>query len=455
MDKRRKMLADEKVSKLLLKLSVPAMIGMMVQALYNFVDAVFIGRGVGPQGIAAVSIGFPVQMIVMAVAQMIGIGGASIISRKLGEGDFSTAEKTTGNVFSLTIIISVLISIFGLIFLNPLLILFGSTDTLLNYAADYLQTILFGTIVFALSMALNNVIRAEGNAKVAMLTMLISASLNIVLDPIFIFVFNMGIRGAALATVISQASTLVYILYYFINGKSMLKVRLKNLILNFKIIAEIFAIGSSAFMRQVAGSIFTIVVNNVLKNYGGDNSIATFGMVNRIIMFAFMPLFGVAQGFQPIAGFSYGSKRFDRTKESIKYGLIYSTVLSVIGFFVVIIFAEPLAKMFTTDAELISQTVMVLRIVLIMLPLIGFQVIGASLFQSIGKAVPALILSMSRQIIFLIPMVIILPNFFNLMGVWVSFPVSDFLSVILTAYFFFREMRTLNKHIDSLQIQDI
>jgi len=455
MTDRREMLANEKISKLLIKLSAPAMIAMMVQALYNLVDAIFIGRGVGSQGIAAISICLPIQMIIMAIGQMIGIGGASIISRKLGEGDIKTTEKTLGNIFSVTLLIAFLITIFGQLFLTPLLKLFGSSNTLLPYATDYMQTILFGTVVFSLSMALNNVIRAEGNAKTAMITMMIGAILNIVLDPIFIFIFKMGIRGAALATVISQATTLTYIMIYFYSGKSIIKIRAKYLMFKLKIISEIFAIGASAFMRQIAGSIFVIVVNHVLKNFGGDMSIAVFGMVNRIFLFAFMPLFGMAQGFQPIVGFSYGAKRFDRTRETIKYALIYSTILSVIGFLVILIFARPISELFTTETDLVNKSVEVLRIVLIMLPLVGFQVIGATLFQAIGKAFPALILSMSRQIIFLIPLILILPNFFGEKGVWISFPVADTLSIALTAVFFFREIKILNKSIAKFETGDI
>jgi len=317
MNNHSKNLGTEKISSLLLKMSAPAIVGMMVQALYNLVDTIFVGRGVGTMGIAGLTIAFPIQMISMAVAQTIGIGGASIISRSLGSDDPERAERTMGNIFLLVIAISSITTILGLIFIEPILRFFGATETILPYSMEYMKVILLGTVFFSFAVASNSIVRSEGNAKVAMFTMLISAGLNIILDPIFIFVFNMGIRGAAIATVLSQATTAIYLVYYFVYGKSVISFKIKNLKPDFKIIYETFVIGASSFARQVSGSFIAIILNNTLAFYGGDLAIAAYGIINRLLMFTFMPLFGVVQGLQPIVGYNYGAKQYDRVKETI------------------------------------------------------------------------------------------------------------------------------------------
>ncbi|BBE30709.1 MATE family efflux transporter [Tepiditoga spiralis] len=444
MNKNSKILGSESIWKLLIKLSLPATIGMMVQALYNLVDTIFVGRGVGTLGITGITLSFPVQMIVMAIAQMIGIGGASIISRALGEKNAQKAEKTMGNIFTLVILMSATISILGLIFINPLLSLLGTNSVSINAAKDYLSIILFGTIFFSFSMASNNIVRAEGNAKTAMYTMLISAGLNIILDPIFIFILHLGIKGAAIATVLSQATTALYLIYYFLSGKSSIKLHFKNFKLKSGIITEIMAIGSSAFVRQSAGSLLTIILNNILMVYGGVLYVAVYGLTNRLLMFVLMPLFGIAQGFQPIAGFNYGAKNYSRVKDVTKASIITTTILSSIGFFILILFPKQLLSVFTTDTNLILTASNVLKIIILFLPLIGIQIIGATMFQAIGKAFSSLILAMSRQIIFLIPLIYIMPIFFGINGVWISFPISDFLATLLTSILFYFQMKKFN-----------
>lgn len=445
MNNRSKMLANESIGKLLLKLSAPAMVGMMVQALYNLVDTIYIGNSVGIMGIAGITISFPIQMIVMAIAQTVGIGGASIISRSMGAGDMPRAEKTMGNVFLLLVMLSFSISVLGSIYITPILKFFGATETILPYSVEYLSIILFGTIFFAFAVGSNGIIRAEGNAKMAMITMLISGGLNIILDPIFIFVLDMGIRGAALATVISQASTVIYLVYYFLSGKSAMKFHFHNLKLDTGIVGETFAIGASAFSRQAAGSIMAIVVNNTLSVYGGDAAIAVFGTINRMLMFTFMPLFGVVQGLQPIVGFNYGAKQYQRVKHTIWLSIKVTTLMSCLGFLLLMLFPSKLTWIFNQDPEFISSTTKAIRVIIIALPLIGFQVVGAGMYQAIGKALPSLILSMSRQILFLIPLIIILPRYFQLKGVWMAFPIADFLSALLTFVLVMKEIRILNK----------
>jgi len=450
MDKRSKMLANDSIGSLLFKLSLPAAIGMIVHALYNVVDAIFVGRGVGVMGIAGIAIGFPIQLAVMAIAQTIGIGAASIVSRSLGARNMERAEKTMGNAFSFAFILGAAVMVFGLIFIDPLLALFGSTKTILPFAKAYLNVILFGSMFITFNMSMNNVVRAEGNAKIAMGTMLIGAITNIILDPIFIFGFNMGIRGAALATVISQGVTFVWLMYYFLSGKSVMKFHIRHLKPDKGIAVEAFSIGASSSVRQISGSVLVAILNHTLALYGGDISIALFGLINRLSMFALMPAFGVAQGFQPIAGFSYGAKRYSRTKKSLYLTIIVATIITTTGFLIMMLFPSQLIGLFTTDQDLIARGIMPLRIIILTFPFIGFMVVVSTLFQAIGKPVQALILSMARQIIFLIPLIFILPRLFKLNGVWYSFPLADFLTMILSVVLFIYEVRIMNKKIEGI-----
>ncbi|PNR93973.1 MATE family efflux transporter [Petrotoga sp. 9PWA.NaAc.5.4] len=444
MEENARQLEQEKIGKLLMKLSLPAIIAMFVQALYNFVDTIYIARGVGTLGIAGVSVAFPIQMIIMAFGGMIGIGGGTLISRSLGAKNKERAEKTLGNIFSSVFILSLVITVIGTIFLDPILELFGATPDILSYAEDYMSIILYGSVFFTIAMSSHNVMRSEGKAKEAMISMLIPAILNIILDPIFIFALNMEVKGAAIATVISQFIGVLYIAYYFISGKSSLKFHIKNFKFDKKIISETLAVGSSAFARQVAGSILAIVLNNLLGIYGGSLHIAIFGVINRLLTFFFMPMFGIAQGFLPIAGYNYGAQKYERVKEVLKKALTVSSIWSVISFLLIQLFPNFLISIFSNDPNLIREGTLALRINGMFIWIVGFQVVGSALFQAIGKALPALILSMSRQILIFIPLVFILSNFFGLMGIWYTFPISDVLAALLTLFFVVREYRILN-----------
>ena len=437
-------LADENILKLLFKLSMPATIGMIVMALYNVVDAIFIGRGVGTLGIAGISIVFPIQMFILALGQMVGIGGASIISRSLGANNFTKANRTLGNVYSIIIVLSFIIAFLGSRFIDFFLEAFGATPAILPFARDYMQIIILGAVFFAFLVSSNSLIRSEGRAKIAMGTMIVSAGMNIILDPIFIFGFKMGIKGAAYATVISQALAVFYIIYYFSSKKSILKFSFKNLRIDFSILKEILAIGVSSFVRLVSRSIMVIILNNILSIYGSDVSIAVFGVLNRILRFAIMPIFGIAQGFQPIAGFNFGAKLYRKTKEAIKLAVIAATGISILGFLILILLPNFLMRIFTQDENLISQGTFALRIIIITLPTIGFQIIGATTFQAIGKPFPALLLSMSRQILFLIPLLLILPKFWQLSGIWIAFPIADILAAFITFVMLKKQIRVFN-----------
>lgn len=436
-----KMLGEEKIGRLLLNLSLPATIGMLVQAMYNFVDTIFVGKGVGSMGIAGISISLPVQIFVMAFAQMFGIGGASVISRSLGERDHKKARRAAGNVMVFSVAFGLVMTLLGQFFLDQLLIMLGASEAIIPYAREYLGIILLGSAFFSFGMAMNHVVRAEGKPKIAMAAMLISAVLNIILDPIFIFSLNMGIRGAALATVLSQAATSIYVLFYFLSGKSLLRVSLRSLIPEWRIMRETVSVGLSAFSRQVAGSLLAVVLNNSLVFYGGDIAVAVYGVINRLLMVFIMPMFGVNQGFLPIVGYNYGARKMRRARESVKLASAVTTMIALFSSIVMFLFARQLISIFTDETELIESTIFALRIVILATPTIGVQVIASGMFQALGKALPALFLSLLRQIIILIPLILVIPRFLGINGIWISFPLADLIAFAISLVFYLRELK--------------
>jgi putative MATE family efflux protein len=335
--------------------------------------------------------------------------------------------------------------IIGYSLLDPILRLFGATETLLGFSREYLSVVLIGAVFITFAMSSNNLVRAEGRATVAMVTMLIGAGMNIILDPIFIFGFNMGIRGAATATVISQGLSFLFLMFYFLTGRSSLEIRLRHLKPNGNILKEILSLGVPAFIRQSGASILGIIINNTLGRYGGDLYISAYGVITRLMMFGLMPLFGIVQGFQPIAGYNYGAKRFDRLRSTIKVSVLATTGMAMVFFLLVMVFPRTLVSIFTRDASLIEAASTAGRIIFMVIPLIGVQIIGAGFFQAIGKALPALLLGLSRQILILIPLLLLLPLAFGLSGVWLSFPVADFTATIITVLLWTRELRRLRR----------
>ena len=436
-----KMLGEERIGRLLLSLSLPATIGMLVQAMYNFVDTIFVGRGVGSMGIAGISISLPVQIFVMAFAQMFGIGGASVISRSLGERDHKKARRAAGNVMVFSVAFGLVMTLLGQFFLDQLLIMLGASEAIIPYAREYLGIILLGSAFFSFGMAMNHVVRAEGKPKIAMAAMLISAVLNIILDPIFIFSLNLGIWGAALATVLSQAATSIYVLFYFLSGKSLLRISLRSLIPEWRIMRETVSVGLSAFSRQVAGSLLAVVLNNSLVFYGGDIAVAVYGVINRLLMVFIMPMFGVNQGFLPIVGYNYGARKMRRARESVKLASAVTTVIALFSSIVMFLFARQLISIFTDETELIESTIYALRIVILATPTIGVQVIASGMFQALGKALPALFLSLLRQIIILIPLILVIPRFLGINGIWISFPLADLIAFAISLVFYLRELK--------------
>ncbi len=446
--KKNRILEDDNIKRLLFKLSLPATVGMIVMALYNVVDTIFIGRGVGAIAIGGLAIVFPLQMLIMAVNQMFGIGSASIISRSLGAKNYNKAKLTFSNVYIIAFIISISFVTIGYLFTDSILKLFGATENILPYAKDYFRVIILGTFFFSFDMISNNIIRSEGFAKVAMFSMFTGAILNIILDPIFIFVFKMGIKGAAIATVLSQFFMLVYIFFFFLKGKSMLHISDITLKINLRIIKEIISVGSASFFRMIMGSILVVIVNNSLKIYGGDLAIAAYGIINRLIRFIFMPLFGIAQGLQPVLGYNYGAKRYKKAKESVLIAMKNATFITTLGFALIMLFSQKFISIFTNDKELIVLGGYALKYTVLAIPVVGFQVIVSTLFQAIGKPFPALILTLTRQLLFLVPLIIFLPKFFGLNGIWFSSPISDFLSSLLSFYFLFLLYKNFKNKID-------
>lgn len=452
---RSKQLGEGEVLPLLVKFSIPAIIGMMVNALYNVVDRIFVGHGVGSVGLAAITISFPLMIIMMAFAMLIGVGANTLISIRLGQQKKEEAEQIIGNAFLLLIIVSIVITIGGLFFMNQLLKLFGASEEVMPYAKEFLTIILMGGIFQNIGFGMNNFIRGEGNPKIAAATMIIGAVVNTILNPIFIFVLHLGIRGSALATVISQAVSAVWVLYYFLGGKSLLKLQRKNLKIIGSIVGSILAIGSAPFAMQLAASVLSTILNHELVTYGGDIAVAAMGTVNSLSMLILMPIFGINQGAQPIIGFNYGAHNYDRVRKTLKYATIGATVIVLLGFVVTQLFPRQLISLFgESDEALIDVGARALRFFLAMLPIIGFQIVGANYFQAVGKPKQAMILSLSRQVLVLIPALLILPRFFELDGVFLAGPVADFVSSVITATWLLWELKHLNAKHAEMQVRN-
>ena len=446
-------LGEESIGKLLLKYSIPAIIGMMVNALYNIVDRMFIGRipDVGSLALTGVGITMPIMSILLAFGMLIGIGSTANISLNLGRGKRDEAEKLIGSAITLSLIVGVIITIIGLIFLNPILNIFGASENTLFYAKEYITVILCGCTFNILSFALNSTVRADGNPKLASLTMIIGCGTNIVLDYLFVFVLNIGIKGAAFATVISQALTFFIILYYYTKGNSNLKLKVENMKLKKNLVMMTFAIGIAPFATQIANSLVQVVANNSLKAYGNDLSIGAMTIIGSINMVFMMPIFGINQGCQPIIGFNYGAKKYDRAKKTFIISVLASTSFFVVGALVIQIAPQVLVGMFNKDAELMNITINGLRKYTLALPMIGISIVGTNYIQSTGRAKMAMVLSLLRQVIILIPMILILPKFLGLDGVWFAQPTADAISSILTAIVIFKEFRSYEKTEDKLE----
>ena len=434
-------LGTKPVSQLILAQSVPAAIGILVMSLNLIIDTIFVGNYIGAIAIAVITVVLPIVFLISAIGMAIGVGGASIISRALGADDEEKAHHTFGNQVVLAVSSSLLLAFLGLVFRDQALTLFGAKGAVIDPARIYYTIVMCGTPFLALVMTGNPTIRAEGKPRFAMMAMIIPSIANIILDFLFIVVFDWGIAGAAWATLISYFSSFLFICWFFMSKHSELQLKLKCLKLEWPIVSEIASLGGVTLARQGIVSLLAIILNNSLYSYGGENALSIYGIISRMLMFALFPVMGIAQGFMPIAGYNYGANNFKRVRETINKSIIYATGLAVLVFILIMVFPSQIVRVFTKDLAILEQTPNALRMVFAVTPLIAIQLIGSSYFQSIGKAKPALFLSLSKQGFFLIPLIILLPNYLGLIGIWISFPIADFSSTLLTGYFLRREMR--------------
>jgi putative MATE family efflux protein len=434
-NKQSTILDSGRINSLLMKLSVPIFFGMAVQSVYNIVDAIFIGRYVGNSGLAALSIIMPIQMLVMGAGNMVSIGGASLISRLLGRQETQKAERALGNSICFAVILSLILTLAVVPFVSFWLKKIGASADVLPYARQYLMITMAGSLFNITGTVLLSLARAEGNARVSMISMIIQAGLNIILDAVFMIGLNMGIAGAALATVISQGIAFAYVISYYFTGKSYLKIHWGNFVPYIKVVRAIFAIGVSQFLKGIADIISTLIIVKAVSRYGGDIGLSAFGIAQRVMMFASMPSMVLGQAMQPILGFNYGAKRFRQALKSINTSIGISTVLGLAALAILLSIPGPIIRIFTSDANLISTATSTARLMYLGMPLFAFFNVAQLVFPSIGKVWPTMLISVLRSLMIMTPLALILPHFFQISGVWLIFPGADTLSFVLVLGF--------------------
>lgn len=441
-------LGREKISSLLMKFSIPAIIGMVINAFYNVVDRIFIGNApdLGSDGLAGITIGFPIMLILLSIGILFGVGGATLFSIRLGEGKIEEANRVLGNAFSLLLMSGILFLVFGQLFLGPVLTLFGASETVLPYAREYMRVIFFGAIFQMTSIGMNNFLRADGKPKLAMITMLVGAGINILLDPLFIFVFEMGMAGAALATIIAQCISMSWILSYFLSHRTKHRIRLHNMKLRFDVAIQIISLGLPGFLMQLSNSLLNVILNKSLLAYGGDIAVSGMGIINSIQTILLMPIIGLNQGVQPIVSFNYGAKKFGRIKEAEKLAMIAATTIVVIGWIVTRLFPVEIVKLFNQEPALIEFGKFAIRAWFWGLPVIGFQFLAANFFQAVGRPKEAMVLTLTRQVIFLIPAIFIFSNLWGLNGLLYAAPFADGASALITGIAFYYGIRSLKRY---------
>ena len=428
-----------------MRYAVPAIIAMTASSLYNMVDSIFIGQGVGAMAISGLAITFPLMNLSTAFGAGVGVGASSLLSVKLGQKDYGAAQNILGNTVMLNIITGISFSIISLLFLDPILMFFGASAQTLPYAKDYMEIILCGNVITHLYFGLNALQRAAGKPQLSMYMTIFTVVLNAILDPIFIWPLGLGIRGAAYATVLSQLFALIWQVVMFSNKAEFIHFKRGIYRLKSQLVKNIIGIGMSPFSMNVCACFVVIIINNSLVDHGGDMAVGAYGIINRIAFIFVMITIGVNQGMQPIAGYNYGAMKFDRMMRVLKYALICGTCVTTIGFIVGQFFPEQCVRLFTSDETLISLSVHAMRLTTVSFPIIGFQMVVANFFQSIGKAKVSVFLSLSRQLVFLIPMLLVLPTLYGVDGVWYSMPVADTISALVTAIIMYLFMRKINK----------
>ena len=438
-------LGTESIGKLLMQYAVPAIIAMTASSLYNMVDSIFIGHGVGTMAISGLALTFPLMNLAAAFGSLVGVGASTLISVKLGQRDYDTAQRVLGNVFVLNMVLGVAFTIIVMLFLDPILYFFGGSDQTVGYARDYMQIILLGNAVTHLYLGLNAVLRSSGHPQKAMYATIATVVINTILDPVFIYGFGWGIRGAAVATIVAQVISLTWQFKLFSNKDELLHFHRGIFRLKRKIVFDSLAIGMSPFLMNLAACFIVIIINQGLKKYGGDLAIGAFGIVNRLGFIVVMIVMGLNQGMQPIAGYNFGAKLYGRGNKVLRLTIIYATAVTTFGFLVGMLVPDLVVGIFTSDAELTELSVTGLRITVMFFPIIGFQMVTSNFFQSIGMAGKAIFLSLTRQMLILLPCLLVLPQFFGVAGVWYSMPVSDLLASLIALVMLvcqFRKFRT-------------
>lgn len=438
-------IGEKRILPLLIEFSVPAIIGMLVNAIYNVVDRMFIGNapGLGAIGIAGITISYPITLVLMAISLMVGVGGATRFSISLGQKRPDKAALYQGNAVVLTVIFGLIFTLLGTVFMTPLLKILGASNTVLPYAKDYLSIILFGAVFQCVTMCGNNFSRAQGNPKNAMLSQLIGAGFNIIFDYIFIIKLSMGMQGAALATVGGQFLSMIWQLCYLCSTRSMIKLTVEHIKLKFNYAIDIIKTGIPAFLMQMSNSVLNLILNNMLGTYGGDVAISTVGIITSFQTLCQMPLTGLMQGQQPLISYNFGAKKNDRVKQTLKYSIIGGTIIASIGFIAVECFPQVIIGFFNSEPEVLSLGTKAIRIWFIMLPLLGAQIMTANYFQCVGKIKVASILNLLRQVIVLIPMIIILALVLGLDGIFIAVPIADGIAFIITTILFVRTIKKI------------
>lgn len=434
-------LGTEKIWRLLMQYAVPSVIAMTAASLYNITDSIFIGQGVGALAISGLAITFPLMNLGAAFGSLVGVGAATLMSLRLGQKDYTTANKILGNIFVLNLIMGSAYTVFVLVFLDPILYFFGASAETLPYAHDYMFVISLGNVITHMYLGLNALLRSTGSPQKAMFTTIFSVIINIILTYLFIFVFGLGIRGAAMATVIAQASMLAWQIMLFSNKKNLVHLQKGTFRLKRKIVMDSLSIGMAPFVMNAATSLIVILINRILIKYGGDLAVGALGISFRVAFLFIMVVIGVNMGMQPIAGYNFGARLYHRVNQVLKLTILVATCIMTVGFLISEIFPYTVASVFTHDQELIDIVVPALKIIMMLYPIVGFQMVTSNFFQSIGMAGKAIFMSLSRQVLFLLPCLLIFPRFFGVMGVWYSLPTADLLSSLIAAYMLISQYR--------------
>ena len=445
MDLQRKQILEGNLNKLLFKFAGPGILGLLSGFLYVIVDAIFVGRGVGPLAITALSIALPILLAMMAIGLMVGTGSASIISRALGRNDIKEAVNAMGNGVILNLFLNTVFIVLGYIFIDRLLVFFGASAGVIPLAKEYLVIVFPGFILLSFLITTNDFVRAEGKPRAAMYFIAVGSLLNIILDPIFIFGFKMGIRGAAIATVIGEILSTVLIMWFYMWGKSIYRFKLQMFKIDFKKIREILLIGCPNFFMMTITSIVILIFNRSLRIYGNDIHIAILGIGYRMIGLIQIPIVVLSQSFATISSFNYGARKYLRVKKVLGITIMWTTIISCLAFVPMMFFPRYFLSIFSSDPILISSGIVPLRILVVFFPLVGMHMVSASFFQSLGKAIQSLLIISTKQFLLLIPAIYILPKIFGLNGVWLAMPAADFLSLSIAGIFIFSEMRNFNR----------